>query len=509
MPVTELGASPETAYPVRELSARIAERLRTWPRIWVEGQISEIRQRNQLVFITLRDADSEMSIPVVTAPSLVQGIDRGNRVAALLGTEWWTRNGQVQFRAHAIQPVGVGELLIRLEKLRALLTAEGLFAPERKRPLPVLPNCIGLICGRNSEALHDVVTNATKRWPHVRFEIAEVAVQGPAAVQQVSEKVREFEANKDIDVIVIARGGGSFEDLLPFSDEGLLREVAKCFTPVVSAIGHEQDRPLLDDVADLREATAALMDRRGWAHEARAAERTAMIASLVVPGADAGPAPRTGPFTLTASVWRVDDATAARVDALLERLADSGHTVAVAEAVTVTVTGDAHFPVSTGSRKYITIPTKGRKLSEVRTELKAKLESIRLQAGPLMTLGDVKARVVPKMCLISPPRHGGVVHTRTFIPHVCHAAIGVLGAVSVATACVLPGTVADGVAQLPAGSQAYSVEHPSGEFTVTLEIDRSGPTPEVRRAGLVRTARLLSRGEVLIPEGIWDGKTGR
>mgnify|MGYP003353127135 CR=1 FL=1 len=106
---------------------------------------SEIRQRNQLVFITLRDADSEMSIPVVTAPSLVQGIDRGNRVAALLGTEWWTRNGQVQFRAHAIQPVGVGELLIRLEKLRALLTAEGLFAPERKRPLPVLPNCIGLI----------------------------------------------------------------------------------------------------------------------------------------------------------------------------------------------------------------------------------------------------------------------------------------------------------------------------------------------------------------------------
>ena len=143
------------------------------------------------------------------------------------------------------------------------------------------------------------------------------------------------------------------------------------------------------------------------------------------------------------------------------------------------------------------------------TALKSRLESIRLQAGPLMNLGDVKAKVVPKMCLISPPRHGGIIHTRTFIPHVCHAAIGVLGAVSVATACVLPGTVADGVAQLPAGSQAYSVEHPSGEFTVTLEIDRGGPTPEVRRAGLVRTARLLSRGEVLIPEGIWDGKSGK
>jgi 4-oxalomesaconate tautomerase len=140
--------------------------------------------------------------------------------------------------------------------------------------------------------------------------------------------------------------------------------------------------------------------------------------------------------------------------------------------------------------------------------LKARLESIRLQAGPLMQLGDVRKKVVPKMCLISAPVQGGIVHTRTFIPHVCHAAIGVLGAVSVATACVLPGTVADGIAVLPRNGGAYSVEHPSGAFTVTLEIDRSGPTPEVRRAGLVRTARLLSRGEVLIPAGIWDGQAG-
>ena len=260
--MTDPGQSPETAYPVRELSARIAERMRSWPRVWVEGQISEVRQRQQLVFITLRDADTDMSIPVVTAPSVVQNVERGSRVVAQLGTEWWTRNGQVQFRAHAIQPVGVGELLLRLEKLRALLAAEGLFAPEKKRPLPKLPNRIGLICGRNSEALHDVVTNATKRWPHVQFEIAEVAVQGANAVQQVTEKLREFEADKRIDVIVIARGGGSFEDLLPFSDEGLLREVAKCFTPVVSAIGHEQDRPLLDDVADVRASTPTDAARR-------------------------------------------------------------------------------------------------------------------------------------------------------------------------------------------------------------------------------------------------------
>lgn len=140
------------------------------------------------------------------------------------------------------------------------------------------------------------------------------------------------------------------------------------------------------------------------------------------------------------------------------------------------------------------------------TGLKARLERIRLKAGPLMNLGDVARKVVPKMTLVAAPRSGGVVHTRTFIPHVCHAAIGVLGAVSVATACVVSGTVADGVAVLPPSGQAYSVEHPSGEFSVTLDVERSGPRPEVRRAGLVRTARLLARGEVLIPASVWDGK---
>lgn len=138
--------------------------------------------------------------------------------------------------------------------------------------------------------------------------------------------------------------------------------------------------------------------------------------------------------------------------------------------------------------------------------LKARLDRIRLQAGPLMQLGDVAQKVVPKLALIAPPRAGGVVHTRTFIPHVCHAAIGVLGAVSVATACVIPGTVADGVAAPPPADGVCSVEHPSGEFSVSLEIDRSGPQPVVRKAGLLRTARLLSRGEVLIPAGIWDGQ---
>ena len=136
-------------------------------------------------------------------------------------------------------------------------------------------------------------------------------------------------------------------------------------------------------------------------------------------------------------------------------------------------------------------------------ELKGKLEHIRLQVGPKMNLGEVSGKVVPKMSLIAPPVAGGLIHTRTFIPHVCHAAIGVLGAVSVATACVIPGTVAEGIAVLPRGNNVYSVEHPTGEFSVTLEVDDSGKQPEVRKAGLLRTARLLSRGEVMIPAGIW------
>ena len=137
-------------------------------------------------------------------------------------------------------------------------------------------------------------------------------------------------------------------------------------------------------------------------------------------------------------------------------------------------------------------------------ELKARLEKIRLQAGPKMKLGDVRDKVVPKMSLISPPVAGGIIHTRTFIPHVCHAAIGVLGAVSVATACVIPGTVSAGMAVLPATGNNYSVEHPSGEFSITLEIDDSGSMPKVNKAGLLRTARLLCRGEILIPQGVWD-----
>lgn len=262
--MTALGQAPESAYPVRELSARIADTVQKWPRVWVEGQLAEVNVRGTWCFAVLRDSDADMSIRLAGPAALLEraGIERGSRVAALLQPEWRANNGALQFRLHAVQPVGAGELLLRLERLRALLLAEGLFSPERKRPLPLLPNLVGLICGRNSDAMHDVITNATKRWPHVQFEVAEVAVQGPSAVEQVSAALKRFEADDRIDVIVIARGGGAFEDLLPFSDEGLLRTVAACFTPIVSAIGHEQDRPLLDDVADVRASTPTDAARR-------------------------------------------------------------------------------------------------------------------------------------------------------------------------------------------------------------------------------------------------------
>jgi exodeoxyribonuclease VII large subunit len=169
--------------------------------------------------------------------------------------EWYAPRGQLSLRAAEIRPVGVGELLARLEQLKKTLAAEGLFAAERKKPLPFLPQLIGLVCGRASAAERDVLENARHRWPAVRFEVRNVPVQGVHAVPQVIRAVRELDATDEVDVIVVARGGGSVEDLLPFSDEELIRAVAACRTPVVSAIGHEPDTPLLDYVADLRAST--------------------------------------------------------------------------------------------------------------------------------------------------------------------------------------------------------------------------------------------------------------
>lgn len=206
----------------------------------------------------LRDTSADMSISVRCFKNVfdsVAPLETNARVVIRSKPTWWTKNGSLSFNISEIRQVGVGELMARLEALKNLLASEGLFDLDRKRALPFLPNVVGLICGRNSDAGKDVVENAKRRWPSVKFEIREVAVANAAAVSEVSEALSELEANPDVDVIIITRGGGSFEDLLPFSDESLLRLVADCNTPIISAIGHEKDSPLLDLVADWRAST--------------------------------------------------------------------------------------------------------------------------------------------------------------------------------------------------------------------------------------------------------------
>ncbi len=253
-----LETSAESPAPVRVISENIKEYIDRLGPIWVEGEISEINERTGMAFIRLRDTSVDMSLSVMchrTVLAAVSPLPQNARVVILAKVSFYTKNGSISLSAKEIRQVGIGELLARLEHLKQLLASEGLFALDLKKPLPLLPRRVGLICGRNSAAEKDVVENARRRWPAVQFEIREVAVQGAAAVIEVSEALRELEANPEVDVIIITRGGGSFEDLLPFSDEGLVRLAASCETPIVSAIGHEQDAPLLDLVADVRAST--------------------------------------------------------------------------------------------------------------------------------------------------------------------------------------------------------------------------------------------------------------
>lgn len=211
------------------------------------------------VFLVLRDTDAELSLPVTchrrVLEALAVPLADGARVVVHGRPDFYPARGSLSLSVDVIRPVGVGELLARLEHLRRVLAAEGIFARERKRALPFLPAVVGLVCGRSSAAERDVVENARRRWPAVQFQVLEVAVQGPGAVPEVSAAVRALDADPAVDVIVVARGGGSLEDLLPFSNEALVRVVAACVTPVVSAIGHEVDTPLMDLVADVRAST--------------------------------------------------------------------------------------------------------------------------------------------------------------------------------------------------------------------------------------------------------------
>lgn len=251
--------TPENPWPLRLLAENLHAYIARCDPTWVEGQIIEINERPRVTFLTLRDVDQEISVPVTLFPREMQALEtpleKGMRVVAQVRPDYWTKTGRLSMIGHGVRPVGLGDLLVRIEQLRRALAEEGLFDAERKRPIPQLPQRVGLITGRNSDAEKDVVRNASLRWPSVQFEIRNVAVQGAASAGQVMGALAELDAHPDVDVIIIARGGGSFEDLLPFSDERLLRAVADATTPVISAIGHENDQPLLDHVADVRAST--------------------------------------------------------------------------------------------------------------------------------------------------------------------------------------------------------------------------------------------------------------
>jgi len=252
-----LETSAEAPVPVRTVLQAVGQWIGRLGRIWVEGQIAECKRRGNTVFVTLRDPLAAVSAQVICTRAVFDAVSpqEGARVVMFVKPDFNPTRGSFALTAIEIRAVGIGELLARLERLRKQLGAEGLFSPERKRALPFLPSVIGLVCGRESAAERDVVQNAMRRWPAVRFRIEQSAVQGPYAAGEVIEALRKLDADPEVEVIVIARGGGSLEDLLPFSDEALLRAVAACRTPVVSAIGHEQDTPLLDYVADLRAST--------------------------------------------------------------------------------------------------------------------------------------------------------------------------------------------------------------------------------------------------------------
>jgi exodeoxyribonuclease VII large subunit len=254
-------STPEQPWPVRVVSQKLGEWIGRLGWVWVDGQVAQISRRpgNSTVFLTLRDPAADLSLTVTTnrdvldsgAPNLAEGA----RVVLHARPSFYPARGTLSLRADEIRQVGLGELLARIEQLKKLLRAEGLFDPARKRRLPFLPARIGLITGRASAAERDVLAVTRRRWPAVQLRVLNVAVQGPGAVAQIIDALKVLDGDPTVDVIVLARGGGSVEDLLPFSDEALCRAVAAARTPVVTAIGHETDVPLVDFVADVRAAT--------------------------------------------------------------------------------------------------------------------------------------------------------------------------------------------------------------------------------------------------------------
>ena len=254
-------STPEAPWPVRRLNAEVKGWIQRLGSAWVEGQLTQVNVKPtwKLSYLTLRDTESETSVQLTAPTSMVQSMASplrdGDRVVVNGRPAFYEGRGSFSLWVTEIRHVGIGELLARIERLRAQLAQEGLFDPARKKRLPYLPVRVGLITGRGSAAERDVLSVARDRWPEVDFRVINTAVQGANAVPEIINALQVLDSDPVVDVIIIARGGGSVEDLLPFSEEALQRAVAVARTPVVSAIGHEPDNPVLDNVADLRAAT--------------------------------------------------------------------------------------------------------------------------------------------------------------------------------------------------------------------------------------------------------------
>jgi exodeoxyribonuclease VII large subunit len=254
-----LQTSADSPAPLRQISTLLGSWIDRLGAVWVEAEVAQLTRRQGVCFLTLRDLRANLSIDATCHLSILDAspapIMEGARVVVQARPSFYAPRGSLTLELREIRLQGEGELLAQLERRRQLLAAEGLFAPHHKKALPLLPGGIGLITGKNSAAERDVLENARRRWPDVRFVVRHSLMQGDGSARGVMTALAELDADPTVDVIVIARGGGSMQDLLPFSDEGLIRAVFAASTPVVSAIGHEPDIPILDLVADLRAST--------------------------------------------------------------------------------------------------------------------------------------------------------------------------------------------------------------------------------------------------------------
>ena len=253
------GKSAEAPFSVRQASTVLGDYIHRLGRVWIEGEVIKPKQYGRTWYMTLRDTEAEVSMSLIVDDKYWLGhaveLKEGSKVVVLASIEWFAKRGELRLRAHALQPVGEGDLLARIEKLRRQLAAEGVFDAVHKQPLPFLPRKIGLNTGRDTDARKDILQNTWRRWPAQVFEIVEIPLTTKDTPQLAIDALARLERTEFVDVIIIARGGGSFEELLPWSDERLVRAVAKCAVPVISAIGHENDRPILDDAADVRAST--------------------------------------------------------------------------------------------------------------------------------------------------------------------------------------------------------------------------------------------------------------